>query len=263
MQKVLARILIFSILWPSYVVGQQKTADPHRVFRFTDLPSPDYYWREFKLQIVRPVKDITSIDSDLVIRNNPQSDRGFLSRWLQQGQDFGIVEEPTPVTMIGGSGEPVKVILNSGEIVVLDVRNDNKPEKEILVVIRCANKVIDGAIKIEAPETRMVPGPQGPAGLRGEKGEPGSPGPAGPQGPPGPAGSAPTVSQDNRILIILPRPPPYHEERKPGWWSRNGWWVITLGGLISAGAAIGLVKDRKPAPPTQPSKTWTPPNPPQ
>ena len=246
MKKALTWLFFLLMPWPQPLIAQSggdSASDPHRVFKFSQLPAPDYYWREFKLHIVKQVKDATSVPVKSVIRDNPQSQKGFRPSWLQTGQAVGPVTNPTTVTMVGGSGEPVKVILSVGEAVVYDNREVDKGAKDILVIIRCANKVIEGTIEAPAPLIQVVgpegprgeKGEQGPPGVRGEPGEKGDKGEKGEQGPPGPA----------------PR-------------IKKKWLYIAA---IAGGIAAGVVLPRQKrvvavTPGVTPAKTWTPGSPP-
>lgn len=164
--------------------------DPHEIHRFMEIPHPDYYNREFGLRNLKPVKDATSMKADDVIRDNPQSLRGFQNRWLREDQTVTTLPTPATIVMVGGLGERVKFILPPGEPIVYDTRTD-----EILSVVRCGNKVIEGSRQPLKEEVTVldkipsVPGPPGPPGPPGEQGLPGIQGPEGPMGPQGPRGS--------------------------------------------------------------------------
>ena len=131
---------------PFELLAQTPARDPHTVFRFNEIPSPNYYSRAFTLVGMRPVRDATSIDSDQIIRDDPQSQRGFQARWLLSNQAVAAVSKPTIVTCVGGSGEVIKISLKLGEAVVYDLST-----KEILAITRCANKCIEGEIDLPAP----------------------------------------------------------------------------------------------------------------
>lgn len=134
----LVAFLSFLLAAPSGLLAQG-ARDPHRVFRFNDLLDPNYYSRNFLLIGNRPVRDAVNLDSDQIIRDDPQSQRGFQAGWLQPGQSVVAIKKPTIVTAIGGSGETVRLTLKPGEAVVCE-----ESTRQILSIVRCANKVIEG-----------------------------------------------------------------------------------------------------------------------
>ena len=168
LRRVVAGLLILLLLPLGVAIGEEQQVqqrDSHLIFRFTELPDPNYFFRNFQLRIVRPIKDATGIDSDRIIRDCPMALSGFLSRWLQPGQKPVILEKQTQVVMLGCRGEPIRVNLNKGEAVIYDTATN-----DILAVSRCANKVTDGKFEPPSPEVKIT------QGEKGEKGEPGLPG---------------------------------------------------------------------------------------
>lgn len=147
-------VFLSFLLVAPYELLAQGPRDPHTIFRFNEIPSPDYYSREFALVGTRPARDTTSIDSDQIIRDDPQSQRGFQAHWLRSDQTVAAVNKPTIATCIGGSGEAVRLTLKPGEAVVYDTANQN-----ILSVVRCANKCIEGNIELPEPKTVEVEKP--------------------------------------------------------------------------------------------------------
>ncbi len=168
LRRVVAGLLILLLLPLGVAIGEEQQVqqrDSHLIFRFTELPDPNYFFRNFQLRIVRPIKDATGQDSDRIIRDNPMSSRGFLTGWLQSNQKVGVIQKTTTVVSLSGSGQPVRIDLNPGEAVVYDVRTN-----DILAIARCANKVTDGKFEPPSPEVKIT------QGEKGEKGEPGLPG---------------------------------------------------------------------------------------
>jgi len=250
-KKSLAFLLMFLMICPALLMAQARkstvpeTNDPHKIFHFSTLPSPEYFWRSFQIQTLGAVKDVTGTDSDLVIRTNPMSDRGFLSGWVQPGQM--VVAVPTGqkplVVMADRHGYTVRVILNPGEAVLIDDRNPQSGTKDILAVIRCANKVIAGSLIIipPAPIERItqIPGVPGPKGEKGDIGEPGPIGFTGPQGSQGPQGPMGPQGPQGK-------PAKNHNHKKL-------WVAIGIG--VGAAVIAGVLLPRKKCCESQPTKT--------
>ncbi|MGD0976872.1 MAG: hypothetical protein ABR875_01065 [Minisyncoccia bacterium] len=126
-----------------------KPANPHSIFKFDQLPDPDYYKRIFVLNLKPGVRDLTKEDSDFIIHTYPQSNKGFLTGWLQPGQAIGTLPEDVIVTMVDGTGDAVIANLKKNESVLFDNSGliSDEGDRQILAVIRCGNKVIKGYAK--------------------------------------------------------------------------------------------------------------------
>jgi hypothetical protein len=159
-------ILFFGFLVFSGVIFAQtkpiqtaaKPTDPHSIFRFSELPAPDYYSRKFELKLGPGKRDLTGMDSDAIIHTYPQSDKGFLTGWLQPGQAIGTLPEDVIVTMVDGTGHAVIANLKKNESVLFDNSGliSDEGDRQILAVIRCGNKVIKGYAKPIVKEVQEV-----------------------------------------------------------------------------------------------------------
>ena len=148
MIKITALSLVFLLIFPTGLIAQpvtqQASVDAHKIYRFQNLPSPDYYSRSFVLEGLKPVKDLGDMDSDRVIRDCPQSPRGLLAQWIRPGQKVVGSKKPVSLVMTDCNGNQHKVTLRAGEGLLID-----EATGEILAIIRCANKVVEGKISRE------------------------------------------------------------------------------------------------------------------
>jgi len=226
-RKVLAVLLAVTLVLPGLMFGQAKSTP----CRFETPPTPDYYSRSYTLapRVIRDVVGTNRDDSDRIINSDPQSSRGFKISWLQPNWKAGVLSEDTVIVMIGGSCESVRLTAKKGESVVYD-RNT----LDILAVIRCGNKVVDGKIRLAEEKIRIVAGQPGPRGEKGEKGDRGN-SITGQQGIPGRDGKDGIDGKDGK-------------PRKMG----KVWAVIGIVAVI-AGLGAGLGMRGKG---TQPAKTY-------
>jgi len=147
MKKKVTCVLFFVLLLAANVVAQDNP------FTFDALPASNYYSRAYMPQgMSAEVRDLTSLDSEGVINTCPQSPRGYQPSWLQPGQQVIALPSPVEVTLLDCAGKLNRVLLKTGESVVTDASNG-----DILAVVRCGNKVVDGRIPVQQPASVATP----------------------------------------------------------------------------------------------------------
>lgn len=109
-----------------------------------------------------PVGDGRNTDSDDIIGRNPQSSRGFLTRWLQPHQQILGLAEATPVVLVGADCERVLLTLHEGEAIVIDGDQcldgaDGSKHCKINAVVRCGNKSLQGWAKMPTEKEVVLP----------------------------------------------------------------------------------------------------------
>lgn len=122
------------------------------------LPEDRYFFRDFVLKgqeerLARgDVHDRTGMPFDYVVNNAPQSSKGFLIGWLQEGQCVGITKQTIRLTFWAADGNLYEADVPPNWPVVYDCRDASLPldaPREILAPTHCANKVVRGAGIVE------------------------------------------------------------------------------------------------------------------